>query len=180
MHKWHKFTDMLWDWSLPSRAPSVTWQAMTILHFFQFGSAWEGKASCSDMYRSFSLRQVHRFGRVRPCCDKRPGLVQFERAHEVSGLTGSDVHVIVLLLVRLALQRRLLAGRLLHLQRRLAQSVLLHRGCRLRRQDDVLHKRRQQGALLNVRVWTDTCTVWLMHTHRDAAQSEWPLVINRF
>ncbi len=51
-------------------------------------------------------------------------------AHEA--FRRSDVHVIVLLLVRLALQRRLLARRLLHLQRRLAQSVLLHRGCRLR------------------------------------------------
>lgn len=71
-----------------------------------------------------------------------------------SGTRGSDVHVIIILLlllfllVRLALQRRLLARRLLHLQRRLAQGVFFHRGCRLRRQDDVLYGTRQQGAAL--------------------------------
>lgn len=73
--------------------------------------------------------------------------VQFECAHEA--FRGSDVHVIVLL-VRLALQRRLLAGCLLHLQRRLAQGVLFDCGCRLGRQDDVLCESRQQGSLLSV------------------------------
>lgn len=81
-------------------------------------------------FKKKKIRLAYRFGRVRPSCDRRPGLVQVQCAHEA--FRGSDVHVIVLLLVRLALQRRLLARRLLHLQRRLAQSVLLHRGCGLR------------------------------------------------
>lgn len=67
-----------------------------------------------------------------------------------SSVGGSDVHIIVLL-VRLTLQGRLLAGRLLHLQCRLAQSVLFDCGSRLRGQDDVLceGRERQQGSLLS-------------------------------
>lgn len=56
-------------------------------------------------------------------------------------LSHSNVHVVVLL-IRLALQGRLLAGRLLYFQRRLSQSVLLHISCRLRRQNHVLDKRK--------------------------------------
>ena len=52
---------------------------------------------------------------------------------------ASDVHV-VLVLVRLALQRGLLARRLQHLQRRLAQALLPHRGGRLCRQDGRLRR----------------------------------------
>lgn len=58
--------------------------------------------------------------------------------------SGVHVFFFLLLFLRLALQRRLLTGRLLNLQHRLAQRVLLHRGCRLRRQDDVLQGVRQR------------------------------------
>lgn len=66
---------------------------------------------------------------------------------ELGGGRGgpSDVHV-VLVLVRLALQRGLLARRLQHLQRRLAQALLPHRGSRLRRQDGRLRRAGGQGS----------------------------------
>ena len=59
---------------------------------------------------------------------------------------ASDVHV-VLVLVRLALQRGLLARRLQHLQRRLAQALLPHRGGRLCRQDGRLRRAGGQGSV---------------------------------
>lgn len=68
-----------------------------------------------------------------------------EREREtVRNLSNSNVHVVVLL-VCLAVEWRLLAGRLLDFQCRLSQSVLLYVSCRLRGQNHVLEKRRWKG-----------------------------------
>lgn len=156
MHKWHN-TDMLWDLKLLSSVLHTTqwhdrqWQycILSVWEYFFVMHVREQKHQQRQLlwhvplvFLFFFFKRVQGLGESGQAVRR----VQCQHAHEA--FRGSDVHVIVLF-VWLTLQRWLLAGRLLHLQRRLAQSVLFDCGCRLRRQNDVLYRSRQQGSLLN-------------------------------